>query len=614
MEERLIYFSSVLLAGIFAQWLAWRFKLPSILLLLAFGFIGGHLYDASAILEDQTLFAIVSLSVAIIMLEGGLTLKFNELKESGLPVLRLVSLGALITWLLSTVAAHFLAGFSWQVSLLIGAILVVTGPTVIGPLLRAVKPKKPVGTILKWEGIVIDPVGAVLAVLVFGALFAHGETHQPVWMGIGKTLLIGGGLGWGAAYLLTFVLRNHWVPDYLQSVVILVIALALFAISNHFQHESGLLTVTVLGIVLANQNSAQVRHIIEFKENLRTLLISSLFIVLGGRIGVDDLALVWREAALFLLVLIVIVRPASVFLSTWGGKLTWREKLYLSLMAPRGIVAAAVSAIFALELAETGGEFAEEAARIVPVAYTVIVGTVAFYGLLASPLARKLKLAVKNPQGVLFAGISPWAIEAARALQRAGFRVLMVDSNYNATRAARMAGIAAVNANILSDYATEEMDLSGIGRLLAVTPNDHVNAMACMAFSHSLGRSNVYQMAPSKGNEGSHGVSSELTGRLLFAKGVHSSTLVGLETSGASIKSTKLTDTFDKEAYHQRYGEDAVILFVIRESGDLSIPVGAGTPIQLREGDTLISFVIDRDGDNKPLPSSDPKGPQTPLP
>ncbi|MCB1061453.1 MAG: cation:proton antiporter, partial [Verrucomicrobiae bacterium] len=312
MEERLLYFSAVLLAGILAQWLAWRFKLPSILLLLATGFIGGQLYDASEILETRTLFAIVSLSVAIIMLEGGLTLKFKELKEAGIPILRLVGLGSLITWLLSTVAAHYLAGFSWQVGLLLGAILVVTGPTVIGPLLRAVKPKKPVGAILKWEGIVIDPVGAVLAVLVFGALFSHGDAHPSVAAGITRTLLIGGGLGWGAAYLLTLILRRHWVPDYLQSVVILVVALALFAISNHFQHESGLLTVTVLGIVLANQTHAKVRHIIEFKENLRTLLISSLFIVLGGRIGIDDIMLVWREALLFLAALIIVIRPASV--------------------------------------------------------------------------------------------------------------------------------------------------------------------------------------------------------------------------------------------------------------------------------------------------------------
>lgn len=614
MEERLLYFSAVLLAGVSAQWLAWRLKLPSILLLLAFGFVGGLLYDTSGIIENETLFAIVSLSVAVIMLEGGLTLHFKELKEAGLPVLRLVSLGALITWLLSTLAARTLVGFSWQVSLLLGAILVVTGPTVIGPLLRAVKPRRPVGPILKWEGIVIDPIGAVLAVLVFGALFDHGGAHPSIAASIFKTLLIGGGLGWGAAYLLTWVLRHHWVPDYLQSVVILVVALALFALSNHFQHESGLLTVTVLGIVLANQSHAQVRHIIEFKENLRTLLISSLFIVLGGRIGIDDITLVWREALLFLLALIVVIRPASVFLSTLGGKLTFPERLYLALMAPRGIVAAAVSAIFALGLAETEGPFAQEAERLVPVAYTVIVGTVAFYGLLAAPLARRLGLAVKHPQGILFAGIQPWTIEAARVVQQAGFRVLMVDSNYRAVSAARMANVPALNANILSDYATEELDLAGIGRILAVTPNDHVNAMACMAFSHALGRSNVYQLSPSGGREGSKGVSTELTGRLLFGDEVGTERLVTLAHEGASIRRTKLTEAFSEEDLRRRYGEDAIILFAVRESGALDVAV-SGSPLNLKTGDTVVSFAREEDDeDTLPMRSADPQGPRTPLP
>ncbi len=588
MEERLLYFSSVLLAGVVAQWLAWRFKLPSILLLLAFGFLGGLIYDADPLIEDATLFAVVSLSVAIIMLEGGLSLKFKELREAGRPVFRLVSIGALATWLLAAVAAHTLAAFSWPVSLLVGSLVVVTGPTVIGPLIRAVKPKKPVGAILKWEGIVIDPVGAVLAVLVFGAVFAAEGHSSSIPVALGRTLVVGIGLGWGAALFLIFVLRRHWIPDYLQSFCILAVGLTLFAVSNHLQAESGLLTVTLLGIVLANQTRAQIRHIVEFKENLRTLLISCLFIVLGGRIGLDDISAVWREATLFLLALILVVRPVSVWLSTLGTKLTWREKLYLALMAPRGIVAAAVSAIFALELAESGSQYAGEAERIVPVVYTVIVGTVAFYGLLAAPLARKLKLAVRNPQGILFVGIRPWSVDASKLLMDAGIRVLMVDSNYAATRSARMAGVPAVNANILSDYAAEDLDLSGIGRLLAVTSNPSVNAMACLAFAHSLGRSNLYQLAPSRGGEAPRtAVSSELTGRILFRKGAGAAHLEELESEGAVVKRTKLSGSFDAKAFRERHGEEVIILFVLRETGELLVPTSDNPPV-LKKGDTLI--------------------------
>ena len=331
MDERLVVFTCVLFIGILAQWLAWRLKLPSILLLLAFGFLGGQFYDQSEIIESQTLFAVVSLAVGIILLEGGLTLRFSELKEAGPSVLRLVGLGSMITWGLSSLAAHYVVGFSWPVALLFAAILVVTGPTVIGPILRTVKPKRSVNSILKWEGIVIDPVGAILAVLVFGVFF-HGNHGNAgfvgVVMGLGKTILIGVGLGFATATGLAYVIGKHWVPDFLQSLVVLAVSLALFTLSNMIQHESGLLTVTVIGIGLANQHRAKIRHVIEFKEVLRTALISCLFIVLGARISVQDILSVWKEALLFLLILIVVVRPASVFLSNLGSKqLTLKEQL-----------------------------------------------------------------------------------------------------------------------------------------------------------------------------------------------------------------------------------------------------------------------------------------------
>lgn len=577
MDERLIFYSAVLLLGIGAQWLAWRIKTPSILLLLATGFIAGQFYDQSAVVEEQTLFAIVSLAVGIIMLEGGLTLRFSELKEAGGTVLRLIGIGSMVTWGLTTLAAHYLAGFSVSVSLLVAAVLVVTGPTVIVPLLNSVRPRRTVNSVLKWEGIVIDPVGAILAVLVFGVLFSHGHGHGPsgiegVLLGLGKTLLVGIGLGYGAAVGLSFVLSRHWVPDFLQSVVVLTVGLTLFTISNLFQHESGLLTVTILGIGLANQERAKIRHVVEFKEVLRTILISCLFIVLGARIGIDDIKLVWKEALLLLLALIVVVRPLSVFISTFGSKIPREEKLFLALMAPRGIVAAAVSSVFALELAESGGVFAEEAARIVPITYTIIVGTVAFYGLLAAPLARKLGLALKNPQGILFVGVRDWAISAAQLIQERDFRVLMIDSNYGATARARMAGVAAVNANVLSDYASEEIDMVGIGSVLATTPNDQVNTLACINLGHTLGISNVYQLKPadSEGSERSSS-SSEFHGRYFGDREVTSEEIESLRNAGAVTKCTTLNEEFTIEDFRTLYGESALILFRINNNGELLV-------------------------------------------
>ncbi|MDF1815534.1 MAG: cation:proton antiporter [Verrucomicrobiales bacterium] len=591
MEIWLIFFSSVILIGIFAQWLSWKFRFPSILALLTFGFIAGQFYDQSAIVNSDVVFAVVSLSVAVIMLEGGLTLHFRELRDAGPPLIRLISVGAGITWVLSAIALHYLAGFSWQVSTLVGAILVVTGPTVIGPLLRNVRPKRHLDSILKWEGIVIDPIGAILAVLVFGAVFGHGDhslTFSETLMNLGLTILTGLGLGYAAARALVFVLRRHWVPDFLQSSVLLAVCLALFTVSNLLQHESGLLTVTVLGIGLANQHRAQVRHILEFKENLRVILISCLFIILGGRVGWEEIVAVWKEALLVIAALIIVIRPLSVFVSTARTELKVREKLFIALMAPRGIVAAAVAAIFALELSNHAA-FVEESARIVPVVFSIIFGTVSFYGLLAAPIARKLGLASPNPQGIVFAGANDWTIKIAGAIQEAGFRVLIIDLNYNAVRKARMAGVPGVSANIISDYATEEIDLSGIGRLLAVTPNDEVNSLACIGFSHTLGRSNVFQLQPVDTEKNERNSSSmELSGRHLFGESVTAKKLEEFGKTESEAKLTLITEEFSYEDFLERNGEEVIPMFVIREGGKLDVMTTDSLPPE--NGDTVVSY------------------------
>jgi len=595
MDRWLIFFSSVLLLGMLAQWLAWRFRFPSIVALLIFGFVGGQFFDQKAMVNDNVLFALVSLSVSMIMLEGGLSLRFRELHVAGKPLTRLITLGALITWILSALALHFLAGFSLAVSFLIGSILVVTGPTVIGPMLRNVRPKQRLDSILKWEGIVIDPIGAILAVLVFGILFGHGG-HASTWLDTLRnlvfTVIVGFGFGYLASKAIVFILQRHWIPDFLQSVIILSIATALYTLSNFMQHESGLLTVTVLGIGLANQSKAKVRHIIEFKENLRVILISCLFIVLGGRVGYQDIVAVWKETVLLLLALILVVRPVSVILSTLGTSLSRNERLFLAFMAPRGIVAAAITTIFSLELAEFGGLVAEESERIVPIVFGVIFGTVTFYGLAAAPIAKKLGIATPNPQGVVIAGASRWSIKAAKALQEAGFRVIMIDSNYGSTQRARMEGITAFNANVLSSYSTEEIDLSGIGRFLAVTPNDEINSLACIGFSHSLGQSYVFQLRPFHAKSTQRKSSSfELSGRILFNDEATSVRLMEMEAQGFNIKRTSITDEFTIEDFREKYGSEALPMFIIRKSGALVIITPETNPPI--EGDTLISFVPD---------------------
>ena len=288
----LISLAGIIVLGIVAQLLAARLRLPSILILLIFGFLAGPVsgFLRPDELFGQLLFPFISISVALILYEGGLSLKVSDLPRVGGVVRNLVTIGALLTWGIGTVAAYLIFDLDFGLATLLGAVLVVTGPTVIGPLLRHIRPAGSVGSILMWEGIVIDPIGAVLAVLVFEAISGGGQgTTAHLSVTIVKTVVFGGGLGLLAAALLTLLIHRYWVPDFLQNAVSLMLVVAAFTGANVLQHEAGLLAVTVMGIALANQKYVDIKHIVEFKENLRVLLISSLFILLAARLQPSDL-------------------------------------------------------------------------------------------------------------------------------------------------------------------------------------------------------------------------------------------------------------------------------------------------------------------------------------
>jgi len=430
-ESILLRLASIVILGIGAEWLAWRLRLPSILLLLIFGFIAGaatNFLNPDILLGDLLL-PLVSIAVALILFEGGLNLRLTELRKSGGVVRNLITVGLLVTWLIGAGAAYFVLGLNLALAILLGAILVVTGPTVIMPLLRHLRLGGQTGSILKWEGVVIDPLGAILAVLVFQAVLA-GEIQAAtplIVLSLLKTILIGGVIGALGALLVILLLQRYWVPDFLHSMISLMVVIAAFLAANLIQIESGLLAATVMGIILANQNRVSVRHIAEFKENLRVLLISSLFILLAARLQMSDLAAVSVGSIAFLAILILVARPASVALSTLGSKLKWRERLCLAWLAPRGIVAAAVASVFALRLSEAGYPQAE---LLVSLTFIVIAGTVAIYGLSAPAVARWLKVAESNPQGVLIVGSHAWARTIAQTLQAEKYRVLLVDCNW----------------------------------------------------------------------------------------------------------------------------------------------------------------------------------------
>lgn len=593
-EHLLVGLAIIVVLGIGAQWLAWRVSLPAILLLLIFGFIAG---PGTGIINPNEIFGdlllpMVSMSVAIILFEGGLSLKFSEVKEVTAVIRNMVTVGVLVSWILTSIASYLIFGLGLQISVLLGAVLVVTGPTVIGPLLRHVRPTGRVGSIIKWEGIIIDPIGAILAVLVFEFIISGGleKATAQVVVSIVKTIIAGTVLGFAGAQLVVLILRRHWVPDFLQNPVSLMIVVFVFVASNVVQVESGLLSVTLMGIALANQKKVSIRHIIEFKENLRVLFISSLFIILAARLTLEDLNYILNfKGLLFLLLMIVVVRPLSIILSTHFSDLDIREKLFLSWMAPRGIVAAAVASVFALRLVEAGYDQAE---RIIDITFLVITGTVAIYGLTAFQVAKKLGLAKPNPQGILMVGAQSWARLIAKILHDNGYQVTLVDSNWANVSAARQDGLKAYYQNILIEDLSEEVGLEGVGKLIAMTRNDEVNSLAALHFIEDFGRSQVYQLPKvSKFSAKSEeSIPQHLRGRLLFGTQATYAYLDEKFSSGAVLKNTPLTDEFDYDSFVQHYGEKALPMFILKDSGELVVLASDNVPKPL-PGQSLISLV-----------------------
>lgn len=595
MEHPLIGLAGIVVIGIAAQWLSWRLRLPAIFLLLLAGFVVGGVtgwIDPDDLL-GAALFPIVSLSVAIILFEGGLSLDIAELAKIGHVVRNLASIGALATWTLSAISAHFLLGFDLRMSALLGAILIVTGPTVIIPLLRHIHPTARLGSTIRWEGIVNDPIGAILAVLVFDAIIV-GEGQAGVStaaLGVLKALGAGGALGLAGAGLIVLLLKRYWVPDFLQSAVTLAVVMLVFSLSDLVLPESGLLAVTVMGSALASQKVVTVRHIVEFKENLRVLLISALFIILAARLPIRDPAYTDPGSLLFFASLVLIVRPASVALATFGTFLSWRERVFLAFMAPRGIVAAAIASIFSLKLIAMGYP---EAEKLAPVVFMVIVGTVALYGLGAGRVARWLGVATPNPQGMLLLGASGWVRAVAQALKAEGVEVTLVDANWKNVVQARQDGLKAKYENILAEYAFDDLELDGVGRFLALTPNDEVNSLATVHASDVFERSNVYQLAPEGANEGGRltEMPAHLQGRILFDTAATHAQITKRFAQGATIKRTGLTDEFGFDEFVEHYRGDALPLFVVTETGKVRV-LDAQGKVPVKAGQTVISLVFD---------------------
>ena len=576
--------------GFCAQWLAWRVRLPAILFLLLLGLVLGPglgWLDPDAAM-GPLLFPFVTLGVAIILFEGAASLRFHELAGVGGTVSRLVTVGALVSVVVLAAAAHWIAGLSWELAALFGALTCVTGPTVIMPMLRSVRPNARISNVLRWEGIVIDPLGALLAVLVYEAIVSQQDGHSLRVFGL--TILAGAGCGALGAAVLAFLLRRNWLPEYLQTYGTLSVLLLTFTSSNQLAHESGLLAVTVMGIVLANLRGLAIEEILSFKEHLSTLLISALFILLAARLRWPLPPGALPAGVLILLVAQILARPLAVLASSIGGSLSWRERALVAWIAPRGIVAAAVSALFALRLESQGIEGAE---LLVPLTFALIIGTVVLQSATAGPLARWLGVAEPEPRGVLVIGANRVARTVSKALVDQGVRVLVADDDWPDIQAARMAGLPVWYGDPLSEHAERTLPLDGLGRLFAMSTRREHNSLACVRYRPEFGRHRVFRLrvreAAANGDRRRE-QSDAIRADRLFGADVTLGAFERKLDEGWRIKSTRLSEAFGLEAFRKTHGADALVLFCVDEQGRLRV-ASESRKLEAKSGCSLTALV-----------------------
>lgn len=572
MQIELLWMLTVLVVvGFACQWLAWRVRVPAIVFLLLCGLVLGpfaRVLDPDRLFGDL-LFPVVSLAVAVILFEGSLGLRLRELRGIGAAVHGLISYGAAIALGLLTVAAHAIAGLSWQVALLFGALTCVTGPTVIAPMLRSVRPNATIANTLRWEGIVLDPLGALAAVLIYEFIVARVRENPFGLFMFG--VAAGAAIGLIGAFALAFLLRRRWIPDYLQTFGTLAVVLLAFAAANTVKHDTGLLAVTVMGIALGNMRDVHLDDIRAFKEQLVSILVSMLFILLAARLPWPLPGFTLIEGIAIYLFAQFVARPLSVLLATAGSQLTWRDRGLIAWVAPRGIVAAAVSAVFALRLEHFGVVGAE---KLVPLVFMMIIGTVVVQGATARPLARRLGVALPEPRGVLVYGSDAVARAIAAALHDIGIlRVVLADDDWVGVSAARMEGLETFFGNPASRHAHSEMDLTGVGHLLALTPQRELNALACMHYREAFGRDGVYRLRnvpADAGSERNHYASNLLAPALFDSEMTHAR-FAQLLDAGWTIKGTRLSREFDWPMFLERHGAKSLPLFAVDERGALRV-------------------------------------------
>ncbi len=598
--------AGIIILGILAQWVAWRFKIPAILPLILIGLLVGPI-AAEFLSEDGTkwiepiwngkrglfpgegLYYFVSLAISIILFEGGLTLRRNEIKNVGPVITKLITVGAVITFFGAGIAARFLFGLSWELSFLFSGLIIVTGPTVITPILRNIPLKKDVSAVLKWEGILIDPIGALVAVLVFEFISVEGDSGftETALMEFGKIVLFGTTFGFTFAHALAFAINKKLIPHYLLNVVSLSVVLLVFVESEIFAHESGLLAVVVMGMVLGNSKLENLKELLYFKESLSVLLISILFILLAANINIEDLYLLynWETVVLFLIV-VLIVRPLAVFVSTNKSTLKFNERLFISWVGPRGIVAAGIASLFGSKLIKQGVEGAE---YITPLVFMIVLGTVLLNATTARLFSKIVGVFLTKSDGILIVGASKVSRILGNYLNDSGRNVVLIDSNKSNIGQAKKMGLEAINTDIYSNSLLDNIELSDVGYLMALTGSPSINRYAIRKFGQQFGENGSFRLVSKEEMKDENNNPKEG----LFSHTDDYETLSKVAKSYPNIHEIELKDAqhyLDLIKYTNS-DKDTIPLFIKNTEGDLQIISSYNDEVEdLQDGYSLVYF------------------------
>lgn len=601
MDEHHLSLELILIValGVGSQWLAWRARIPAIVLFLLAGLVVGPilgLVDPSA--DFGGLFGpIVGLAVAVILFEGGMNLHWHEFREAASGVKRLVTLGAVFSLVFSALAGHYVGGLEWPVALVFGAILVVTGPTVIMPMLRQSNLNRRTASYLKWEGIINDPTGALAAVLAFQYFLLAGTETAPeqVFVQLGWAILAALVLGVGAALFLAHAFRESWIPEFLKAPVTLVTVLSVYGLANLVFSEAGLLAATAMGMTLGNAELPSKTELRRFKEYVSVIMVSSVFVLLTADLDTEVLThLDWHAIAL-VAAIILVVRPATVLLATVGTDMNWRERVLVSWIGPRGIVAAAVGGVFGAPMVGAGYQDGE---LLQPLIFAIVFATVVLHGFSIGWLARRLRLAT-DPHGVLIVGASPWSTELARALtNELNLPVLLVDSSWHRLRAARLAGVRVMYGEVLSEEIEQSLELNEIACLLAATSNDAYNALVCNNFSSELEHDRVFQlpMYAADDSQDSKRVARPKRGRPAFHPNAQYEELWRRHFQSWQFYKTRLTEDYDYEAFRRDCPPEAIVVGVQYAEG-IFIFQPAENAAKPTVGSTVIYYAPKKGGD-----------------